>query len=52
VHARPVRDSVPTSIVRDAEIDLARIDAAGPQELQGLVNLVQICVGPDLVAKC
>jgi hypothetical protein len=52
VHARLVRNSVSAPIVGDAEIDLARIDVAGPQELQCLVDLVQVCVGPDLVAEC
>jgi hypothetical protein len=52
VHARPVRDSVPTTVIGDAEVDLARIDVASPQELQGLVDLVQVGVGPDLVAEC
>jgi hypothetical protein len=52
VHARLVCNSVSAPIVGDSEIDLAGIDIARPQELQGLVDLVQVRVGPDLVAEC
>jgi hypothetical protein len=52
VHTRLVCNSVPAPIVGDAEIDLAWIDVARPQELQGLVNLFQVCVRPNLVAEC
>jgi hypothetical protein len=52
VHARPVRNSVSAPVVGDTQVDLARIDVAGPQQLQCLINLLQVCVGPDLVAEC
>jgi hypothetical protein len=52
VHTRLVCDSVPTTVIGDAEIDLTGIDITGPQKLQCLVDLVQVCMGPDLVAEC
>jgi hypothetical protein len=52
VHTRLVGNSVSAPVIGDTEVYLARIDVAGPQELQCLVDLVQVGMGPDLVAEC
>jgi glutamyl-tRNA reductase len=50
IHAALVGHRVATTVVRNAHVDLLRVDAAVPQEIERSVNLLQIRVRPNLGA--